>query len=104
MATPGVHANPLARITYWGPRVSVRRDLFDLVASPYEPPQYFEVVEVGGDGSIAVTHELARLGFVYLGVTLEEDPRKVRGAREITDLGSKPDLRSLKQLTVAYFG
>ena len=103
-------------ITYWAPNASPNGSgrgpvgLFDFMASPFRPPQHLEVVEVGyglDGGSVTVDAKgcsLEHTGYIYLGVTSEEDPRKVEGAKQIIDLGSKPDLRSLRQLTVAYFG
>lgn len=102
--------NLVQTVTYWAPNaIAGAYDLFDCVASPFQPPQHFKVVEMFGDDSGVISvgvedeHSLERFGYIFLGVSNSEDPRKVYGAKEIKDLGSKPDLRTLKQLTVAYF-
>lgn len=95
---------PGVQITYWEKKSDEGRyrHQFDFIASPYEAPRYFEAVEYCAQ-YVSVEHALKKGGYIYLGTATKDDPHEVDGVKEIVDIGSKPDLRSLRQLTVAYF-
>jgi hypothetical protein len=89
------------RATYWAPSSIIAT----WERSQFGSPVHLEVVSLEGDGGIALDTKgllLETTGYIFLGASEELDPRMVDGAREVTALGFKPDLRKLRQLSVAY--
>jgi hypothetical protein len=99
-------------ITYWHPTGT--SDAFGAVV--FAAPQYLrgrwedktDLVrsktgeEITTRSRVFLPQDISIDGYLFLGQSLATDPRTVPGAYEVQSKGRQPDLRNLKQLTVAW--
>lgn len=78
--------------TYWPPREGL----------PPAPPLYLLGHPTDDDPDMLVVNDVVESGgWIAEGVHVEWDPAQVKGVRKISEFGTRPNLRTLRQQRVA---